>query len=511
MSYRKHILTTLAVHTVLLILLCASASTLGRAQDGNEQGAGSSGAAPAATGLDTTAQQSENPPLSGLDEPSFEPKFVARSYLVPKVQVSESVDSNGSGGSSSNHPISTATRGLGSVMLQKLWKTHPLDLDYVGGVDWYHTQTAKTYQLHSGDADQSFLWRTGKLSLRDSFTYLPEGTFGANSFGGVGGFAGGLPTGGIGGGGSAAFGNGQFGSLGFQPRITNMSIVDITQYLSPRNSLVLAGGYGWTDFLNNPQGYTNSQMTVGDLGFSRLLSKQDQLAVQYSYQQFHFPRTGSGTFNAHDWQAVYGHRISGKLDFRVGGGPQWLRLNQCETQAPVFVGNVLTGFTQVPCSSTPSGFPVTTVTRSYWTWSAQAAMNYRASARSSMQLNYSHGINPGSGIFSGAETDSVRFSFNHSLTRRWSALTDVGYSRSSQVLSGSSSLTSGAHSYSYWYTGGALRYQLGKQWGAFASYQYDDFQFGSSFQCSGPSCSRGYGRHVGLIGLDWTPRPIRLD
>lgn len=138
-------------------------------------------------------------------------------------------------------------------------------------------------------------------------------------------------------------------------------------------------------------------------------------------------------------------------------------------------------------------------------------MNYRVSARTGLQLNYSHGVNPGSGVFSGAETDSVRFSLNHSLTRRWTAMTDVGYSRSSRVLAGSSSLTGGAQNYKYWYSGGSLRYQIAKEWGAFASYQYDDFLFGSGFQCTGPSCRPGYSRHVGLIGLDWTPRPIRLD
>src|SRR5260370_38806302 len=58
------------------------------------QETGSSGAPPAATGPDTPTQTIENPPLSGLDEPSFEPGFGARSYLIFTARASESVRTN---------------------------------------------------------------------------------------------------------------------------------------------------------------------------------------------------------------------------------------------------------------------------------------------------------------------------------------------------------------------------------------------------------------------------------
>src|SRR5215467_4455756 len=103
-----------------------------RAQENDQQG--SSGAAPAATGLDTTTQIIENPPLSGLDEPTFEPGYGARSYLAPRFQVSESVNANGLGTIGGPPSITETTRGLGSFTLQKLWKVHPLDVVYAGGV-----------------------------------------------------------------------------------------------------------------------------------------------------------------------------------------------------------------------------------------------------------------------------------------------------------------------------------------------------------------------------------------
>src|SRR5437879_8191233 len=114
--------------TLLVLAVFAGATTIAFAQATGDQGA-----PPAATGPDTTTQVIENPPLSGLDEPSFEPGYGARSYLIPKAQVSQAVDTNSAGSLGSRTVVNEVTRGLGSLTLRKLWKIHPLDLDYVGG------------------------------------------------------------------------------------------------------------------------------------------------------------------------------------------------------------------------------------------------------------------------------------------------------------------------------------------------------------------------------------------
>src|SRR5215469_487163 len=228
---------------IALLVALMTSNTL--AQGPNDQN--SVGATPAAVGSDTTTQLSENPPISGLDRPSFEPGFGARSYLLPKAWVSEAVQSN-VGGSLSSSNWTETTRAVGGIELQKLWKIHPLDIDYLGGVDWYNGASGSLYQVHSLEATQRFLWRTGQFAVRDSFSYLPEGGFGFASFGGAGGIPGGNE--GIGGGGlGGILTNTQFGSLVTQPRINNMSTADITQYLSPRSSVVVAGSFGLTDFV----------------------------------------------------------------------------------------------------------------------------------------------------------------------------------------------------------------------------------------------------------------------
>lgn len=495
------------VLTLLLLVLCLPKSW---AQTPSDQGAG--GAPPAATGLDTTTQMSENPPLSGLDQPSFEPGFGTRSYLAPRVELSEAVDSNGLGNFSKSN-FTESTRALGSLDLQKLWKLHPLDVDYVGGVDWYNGANGGAYQVHSLAATQRFLWRTGQLALRDSFSYLPEGSFGFGSFGGAGAFsAGGLGGQGLGGVSGGIFSNSSYGVIGTQ--ISNMAVADVTQYLSPRSSVVITGGYGLTDFLSTPRTsfcpantscYFNSQEAIGQIAFNHQISRHDQIAFVYAYEQLHFPGTSAGSLNVNLWQIEYGHRLSGKLDFVIGGGPELVHRSQPEEE----IQNIPTG---LPCLNTGSALSCVDVKSSFLTGSAQVSLRYKASARTNFSLSYMRYVSSGSGFFGGAKTDAARLSINHAAGRHWNVLLDTGYAHNSALLGVTSSAAGGATSYNNWYFGGAAHRKLGRHFAFFGSYQYNAFAF-SSGSCSvtGTNCGASYGRNILLIGLNWIPQPIRLD
>jgi hypothetical protein len=500
---------TQSVLVLLLLALCVPKTW---AQTSSDQNAG--GAPPPATGLDTTTQMSENPPLSGLDQPSFEPGFGTRSYLAPKVELSEGIDSNGLGNFSKAN-ITENTRALGSLDLQKLWKLHPLDIDYVGGVDWYNGSNGHAYQVHSLSATQRFLWRTGQLAVRDSFSYLPEGAFGFGSFGGAGAFGAGGFGGGVGGGsGTGIFSNSSYGVIGTQ--VSNMAIADITQFLSPRSSVVLTGAYGLTDFLSTPKSasfcpanvncYFNSQEVIGQAAYNHQISRHDQIAFVYAYQQLHFPGTSAGSLNVDLWQIEIGHRISGKLDLLLGGGPEWVHRSQPQEE---FLGTIPTG---LPCTNTSVLLPCVVVKSSFITGSAQVSLRYRVSALTNFSLTYMRFVSSGSGFFGGAKTDTGRFNVNHTLGRHWTVLLDTGYSHNSALLDATSVATGGAASYNYWYFGGAAHRRLGRHFGLFGSYQYNAFAFGSSCSTASTGCgASSYGRNVLLIGLNWTPQPIRLD
>jgi len=468
-------------------IFLALALGLGWAQDsGGQQPADNSqapGNVPApAVGPNTTAG-TENPPISGLDTPSLEPQgAAARSFLQPGVHISQSVDSNVNGATGSSS-LTGVTRALGSLELQRLWSNYQTSMSYIGGGAFYSSRGASTTQLHQLELDQRVLWRTGELAFRDSFSYLPEGSFGYGAYGGAGsigslGGSGGLAGGGLGG--SSFFGPGQFASIGQQPRISNTALVQATESLNPRSSVTLTGSYGLVHYLDNTVGFFNSRQIAGQAGYNYQLNRNDQVALVYGFQSFRYPTTLGSNFTTHVINALYGHRISGRMDMVVGGGPQITLIN-----------NALTGSdTRVSVSG-------------------RASLRYRFPT-TSLSLSYDHFNTSGSGLFAGATSDVARFSLNHPFSRVWNMNSDVGYTHNTRIQAVTAV---NAKSYDYLYMGAGLHRQLGRNFSAYVSYQFNYLLFDGSTACgtSSTTCSSNSQRHVGLIGLDWHPHPIRID
>ena len=480
--------------------------SLAVAQD--DSGSGSTGAVPAAT---APAEQNnvENPPLSGLDQPTAEPAFGGRSYLLPGFQLSESVDSNASGSRLNPH-TAEITRALASVDLQKIWRKYQLGVDYIAAGNFYAgplfaQNQARATQVHTLAAVQRILWRTGQLAIRDSFDYLPEGSFGFSSYGGAASFGSSLGGGvsgsgagtGLGGGlGAGGIGSVSYGSLGYQPRIDNTAIVDIVQGLSPRSTVTMAGGFGISHYLQvtNPLfPVINSQQASGQVGYNHLLSRKDQIGLDYRFQEIHFPNAGSGSVNAHVVNVLYGHRISGKLNLTLAAGPQLVIVHH----PAIVVGNLVT---PVPDTKSLAA-------------NGSATLGYLASTRTNLQLSYRRYVTPGSGFYAGANTDSLRLSLGYRLGRHWTTMSDGGYSHNTNLQRAGGTTPSGVHSHSYqfWYAGTSLQRQLGPHFSAFASYQFNDLGFGFCPTGSSTTCGVNTIRHTGMIGLNWHPRPIRLD
>lgn len=507
----KDIVIMLVRRSLLLVLAAMVPVGVAVAQDNS--GSNDSGAVPAAT-APAEQNNSENPPLSGLDQPVAEPAFGGRSYLMPGVQLSESADSNAAGGTTKNTHTSEISRALVSADLQKIWRKYQFGLDYVAGGDFYAgplfaTGQGRVTQEHSLAVVQRVLWRTGQLAIRDSFDYLPEGSFGFNSYGGAGAFGSSLGSGvsgagagtGLGGGlGGGSVGNVSYGSVAYQPRIDNSSVIDIVQGLSPRSTVTLAGGYSLAHYMNltsNQFNIINSQETEGQIGYNHLLSRRDQVGVDYSFQEIHFPRAGSGSVTAHVWRGLYGHRVTGKLNLTLAGGPQYVIVNN----PPVVLPTTPPIVVAVPATKAIAA-------------NGSAMFAYTVSSRTNAQLMYQRYVTPGSGFFAGANTNAVRVSIGHLFGRHWTTTSDVGYSHNSNLQKATSTSNSGitSRSYQFWYAGTSLQRQLGQHFSVFASYQFNDLGVGA---CTGTGSSKVCGgtatRHTGQIGLNWHPKPIRLD
>jgi hypothetical protein len=441
---------------------------------------------PAAYGQDNPpVVVNDNPPISGLDEPSLDTKVQPRSMLLGGVEASESLDSNI--GSDARPAWHSVTRGLGGLTMQRIWNRYQLAAAYVGGVGYYNRSGFGIKQIHQLQAQQSILWRTGQLTMRDSFSYLPEGSFGYGSYGGAGGFQ--LGLGGMGagmgilgsgfGGHFGIMGSQQLGSLGQEPRLTNVVLADVVQAISPRSSLTAAGNFGVVDFIDNTQGLINSRQTGGQVGYSHSISRKDQFALTYGYQRFRFPaEVGADDVNTHVVQAMYGHRISGRMDLVIGLGPQWTHVN-----------DPLTG--ESSRLSAAGRFTL--------------RYQFRQTATS---LAFERYDTSGSGFFAGAISNIARAQASRRLGRRYTGQVALGFAHNQRLQQ--STLGVAASTYNYGFAGLALRRQFGYNWGAFLAYQWND-QIFNTCPVVGTTCNRISVRHVLTLGVDWHFRPIRLD
>lgn len=466
-------------------------------QEGQPQQSSPQQPVPGNSGGTSAPPFEENPPISGLDQPGLEPHGAPLSYLQPGATFSESVDSNIEN-STSGQAVHSISRGLGSLELQRLWSHYDLAVQYIGGVAYYNQKDLGWKALQQMDLEQKITWKRGQLALRDSFSYLPEGNFGA-SYGSLG-------SQGISSLGSTAFGGflggSNLGTLGLVPRITNISVADVSESLTPKSAVTAAGGYAVTHFygtetlVNQTVALLNNTQVSAQAGYNRILSPRTQVAMVYGYQGFDFGSFGTA-FHSHVIMGMYGHRISGKMDFLIGAGPQITNL-------------------------TFLGFPDRRIGVA-----GRMRLRYQFT-RTSVDLSYQRFETAGSGLFAGAQTDLVVLSAEHRLTRVWNLNADLGYSRNSRLVQ----LTSGqlatcnsgginqvnkppcpvnANTYIYGFAGLALHRAFGHNFHGFVSYQFNELSFDNSYCAGLPVCSRIGNRSVGTIGLDWIPRPIRID
>jgi hypothetical protein len=466
---------------------------------------------------------SENPPISAIDQPGLEPHAAPESFLLPGLHVSESLDSNVSdnlGGASAG----AVTRALGSLTLQKLFRNYAVAMDYIGGIAYYAEQGIGLEQLQQFDIDNRINWKRGQLAIRDSFSYLPEGTFGFGSYGGSGAYNASLGSMGSGMLGAAAFGgqgnafNGGNGvSLGQVPRITNLALADVVESLTPKSSVTMAVGYGTVHFFGGFSSITGapenisfigSREETASVGYDRILNAKDQVALSYGYQGFDFSTVGTA-FHSNVLQAMYGHRISGRMDLTIGAGPQFTHIDS-NTPECSFLGFLV----DVPPTQCTSGmFQTVHQSANHIGLAGSISLRYKF-PKTTLSLGYQRFNTSGSGVFAGSLSDVVHVDAQRPLSRVWDAFSDIGYSKNSQLqLAGS---TVAASRFTYVYAGAGMHRQFGPNLRGFASYQFNYLTFNT--ECPVPElptssvpCSHISQRHVLSIGLDWNPRPIRLD
>jgi len=475
--------------TIRVLLVVLEISLFAAAQ--NDPNSERTGPAPA-LGQNAPVLNPDSPPISSLDEPGLEMRSDARSFVSAGLSVSETADSNANNQGVDSPPgrgfgrqsMSSVTHLLGALDVQRFYAKTDLFAEYLGGGAFYTNSTHSARQLHALGVMGVTRWRTGRVTLRDSFSYLPEGSFSVGAFGGVPGL--GIATGGGGSGlaggglpGSHFFGNGQFGSVGLTPRISNSVLLDVVQSLTPRSAFTVAAGFSNAHFFDNTEVLINSDREMVQAGYSYMLGRRDQVAGVYGFQQFRFPQDAGGQIDAHTVNFRWGHTISGKMNLIVGAGPQYLVIED-----PI-LGTV-----------------------SRWSANGRAVIRYKFT-RTSVAAAYEKFTSAGSGFFAGSDVQAVRWSASRPLRRTWEVYLDLGYAHNrrlqTQLLTGLPGNT-----FNHGFARVLLRKHLGREYSAFAAYRFNDLGFDSSF-CDSGACNRISQRHMATIGVEWHPRPSRID
>jgi hypothetical protein len=466
--------------TIRLALLVFGMSVCVVAQDSSQS---QPATAPApAFGQNAPVLSPENPPVSGLDEPTLDLRTASRSFISPALQVSESADTNGANQFGSSG-LQSVSRVLGAFDLQQFWPKSDLFLEYLGGGAFYGSPY-EVKQIHAAGLEAVTRWRTGQATLRDSFSYLPDGSF-LIGYGGTPGLgfanAGGNP--GLGGG-LPGFRNDISVSVGNIPRLANTAILDVVQAINPVSAITVAGAFTNSHFYESANCtipgncLLNGDQYTAQGGYSHLFSRHDQIGVIYGFQLFQFPQLAGGEVYNHIVNVRWSHTITGRLSLIAGVGPQYTDLQQ---------GGEL----------------------KHWSVSARVQLRYKF-ARSSLVATYEKFTSPGSGFFAGADTQAARLAYTRPLGRTWNLYADLGFSHNKKLQD--SLFGAQATTYNEGSAGAVFRKHFGRTYDFFAAYRFSEVAFDVPPGLLGsPGTGRIVHRHIGAIGVEWHPRPTRIE
>jgi hypothetical protein len=413
--------------------------------------------------------------IVGLEDLLMGPSTAAQSFLLAGINVSQGAERESAEDPSIGSTFSPDAHVFGRIQLLKFHQRSETAVNYVGGGTFFNGRSTDD-QLHRLVLGHRILWRRTQLTLGNSFGDLPGGTFGSPVFGGFIASQMGFPGDS---GASDLFGSSEFGELSQVSHITNVSLAELTQALTPRSSVTLGGAYALTAYFGSTERLVNSRQLSARARYNYQLSRRDEIGVQYEFRRFRFPQSGAGEITTHLMQLVYGRQLSERMALGLGAGPELISLSN-------------------PLIRTTNQLSA----------SGYVLVNYRL-RKAHFELSYDHQATKGSGFFAGASSDTVRFGVGRPLWRVWEARVDAGYVRSRRLQSSLTGIP--GNSFQYGFTGASVQRQLGRTVTAFARYEFSDENFDASSCSVSDTCGRAAVRHAFSIGLDWHIRPIRLE
>ncbi|MBI1749158.1 MAG: hypothetical protein HY234_02655 [Acidobacteria bacterium] len=433
------------------------------------------------------AVKPDESPLSGAEAFSLGTKGGGRSFVTPTIRFTQLGDNN-KRSATSLADWRTAGTLTGQLALQHIKARSQLGIDYSAGGTLYSTTSSYRSSFHRLGLSEQISFRRWTLLLADSFTFLPESSFGSGGLGGIStGLPGGMGNGGIGTG-LGGFGGGFGGGIipGITPnqsiltdigrRVSNTVLGQIQYTISPRASMTASGTYGLLRFLDS--GFIDSNNYQFMSGYNYKMTAADTIGVVYTLSMMRFGGINRSA-DIHSIHLAYGRRLTGRLALRLSGGP---RVNSFE--------NPLSG------------------SKNSVSWGLRSSLLYNF-RNTDLGLNYSHGATTGSGVVVGADTDRVEGTITRQLTRMWNGGLVFGFAHNQSIRQLNTVATN--LTVNTWHTGFRLQRPVSRQASLTFSYNLTGQTANTPTGCTGLACGRMPLRHQFALGFTWGFGPYEID
>ncbi|MGH9701000.1 MAG: hypothetical protein ACRD52_16285 [Candidatus Acidiferrales bacterium] len=407
--------------------------------------------------------------LTGAQLPTFglPPR---QSYFVPRFDFFSTVNTNGlyASSASAGRQLANTETLLGGITLERVEERNQLSVNFLGGRAFSpNGDIYNTYATLFGLTDKwiSARW-TGTFS--DQLSYMSDPLFNSGGFDSSGlGFTGVsfqptfLPNQGI--------------VVGRTPVLNNSSVAELDYQASPRASFTFVGSYFLLHYYG--AGLTNTDSANAQAGYNYRLSAVNTIGVLYRFGAIRFGGNQQSV-NDNVVQMSFAHQIAQRLRFQVGAGPD-------------------VALIQLPGS----------ISLTHISWSMNANLAYHRD-RTGLGLTYAHLVTGGSGILLGSEADLISGNVSRDLSRNWGANATAGYTRSSALVTPTSSINPGA--IDSLTAGGGVTRTMGENMHIFLNYTLS-YQISQGPICSNPSCGTNLVNHAVSAGFSWHPGAYRLE
>jgi hypothetical protein len=200
------------------------------------------------------------------------------------------------------------------------------------------------------------------------------------------------------------------------------------------------------------------------------------------------------SINSNTLLLSYGRRITGRLAFRIGAGPEF-----------ALISTPITPGTGVGTIGPPTGGSTSNL---YWFLST--SLQYQM-VRTALTASYTHGVSGGSGVFAGSVADTVTGSVSRQLSRISTASLNVGYSRNTALaIAGLPQIPDSDQTFDYWFTGVNYTRSWGRSLNMNVGYQLQYQNSNASF-CTGVGCGSSFVRNLITFGVGWRKQPIPIE